>query len=306
MNIRQLKGFAAVMDSGLISKAADEIGVTQPAMSKLIKQIEDELGIRLFERSRGRLFPTPEANYLKNVANSVLNQLNEATRFLQDYGNMRAGDLRVMSIPGPALFFLPNLINEFVPVLSQVNASLMAWNSSTIVNWISNHQSGVGIVEIYDPNPFLKLETLDLRCACALSKSHRLAAKEVITPKDLSDENLALIVSDHPLFEDIQAVFKASNCQMKVKFQSDLFVPQFAMIEQRGLIGIIDPINIRNYEIYSRKSDAIVFRRFEPRVGLKLTVVSPSLRPLSALESEFRNVLVNELTNIAEHPSALS
>ncbi|MER9625517.1 LysR family transcriptional regulator [Mesorhizobium sp. M0222] len=305
MNIRQLKGFAAVMDSGLISKAADKIGITQPAMSKMIKQIEDELGIRLFERSRGRLFPTPEANYLKNVANSVLNQLNEATRFLQDYGNMRAGDLRVMSIPGPSLFFLPNLINEFVPALSQVNASLMAWNSSSIVNWISNHQSGVGLVEIYEPNPFLRLEALDLRCVCALSKLHKLATKEVITPNDLSGENLALIVSDHPLFEDIHDVFKASNCQMNVRFQSDLFVPQFAMIEERGLIGIIDPINVRNYEIYSRQSDDIVFRRFEPRVSLKLTVVSPSLRPLSALENEFRSVLVGELAKVSEHPSRL-
>ncbi|ESX11680.1 hypothetical protein [Mesorhizobium sp. LSJC264A00] len=105
------------------------------------------------------------------------------------------------------------------------------------------------------------------------------------------------------MFEDIHDVFKASNCQMNVRFQSDLFVPQFAMIEERGLIGIIDPINVRNYEIYSRQSDDIVFRRFEPRV--KLTVVSPSLRPLSALENEFRSVLVGELAKVSEHPSRL-
>lgn len=290
------------MDSGLISKAAHEIGVTQPAMSKLIQQIEAELGVRLFERSRGRLFATPEANYLRNVANSVLNQLNDATRFLQDYGNMRAGDLRVLSIAGPALFFMPNLINEFVPELSQVKASLMAWHSANIVNWISNHQSGVGLVEIYDSNPFLKREELDLRCVCAIPRSHKLAAKDLVMPRDLVRENLALIVSDHPLFKDIQSAFSAANCQMNVQFQSDLFVSQFTMIEERGLIGIIDPINVRNYQIYSRGSDNIVFRRFEPRIGLKLTVVSPSLRPLSVLENEFKSVLVKELTKIADPP----
>lgn len=302
ISTRQLKAFAAVMDSGLISKAAHEIGVTQPAISKLIQQIEAELGVRLFERSRGRLFATPEANYLRNVANSVLSQLNDATRFLQDYGSMRAGDLHVLSIPGPSLFFLPNLINEFVPELSQVKASLMSGSSASIVNWISNHQMGVGLVEIYETNPFLTREELDLRCVCALPKSHWLAAKDVITPKDLARENLAMIVSDHPLFEDVRAAFAADNCSMNVQFQSDIFVSQFSMIEERGLIGIIDPINVRNYQIYSRCSDDIIFRRFEPRVGLKLTVVSPSLRPLSVLETEFRSMLVRELTEIAEPP----
>lgn len=299
MNIRQLKAFAAVMDSGLVSKAADEIGVTQPNVSKLIRQIEDELGVRLFERSRGRLFPTPEATYLRNVANSVLGQLNEATRFLQDYGKMRAGDLRIMSIAGPSLFFLPSLINKFVPALSQVNVSLMALNSSSIVNWISNYQAGIGIIEIYEPNPFLNLTHFDLRCMCAIPKYHKLAAKDVITPVDLASEKLALNASDHPLFEEISAVFKAENCPMNVKFQSDIFVPKFTMIEERGLIAIVDPINVRTYQIYSRGSDNIVFRRFEPRIGFKLTVVSPSLRPLSVLESEFRNALVEELANIS-------
>ena len=302
ISIRQLKAFVAVIDSGLISKAADKIGVTQPAISKLIKQMEEELGLRLFERSRGRLFATPEANYYRNVANAVLSQLNDAARFLQDYGNMDAGDLRVLSIAGPSLFFLPSLINKFVPALSQVKVSLMAWNSPNIVNWISNHQAGVGLVEIHEPNPFLKLEPFDLRCACAIPKSHKLAMKDVITPIDLASEKLAINASDHPLFEEVQAVFKEANCQMNVKFQSDIFVPKFTMIEERGLIAIIDPINVRNYQIYSRGSDNIVFRRFEPRVGFKLTVVSPSLRPLSVLENEFRTVLIEELTKIAEPP----
>ncbi|HEU4684615.1 MAG TPA: LysR family transcriptional regulator [Nitrospira sp.] len=299
MNIRQLKAFAAVMDSGLVSKAADEIGVTQPNVSKLIKQIEDELGVRLFERSRGRLFPTPEATYLRNVANSVLGQLNEATRFLQDYGKMRAGDLRILSIAGPSLFFLPNLINKFVPAGSQVNVSLMALNSSSIVNWISNYQSGIGIVEIHEPNPFLNLTHFDLRCMCALRKDHKLAEREVITPADLASEALAMNPSDHPLFEQIHSVFETENCQMNVKFQSDIFLPKFTMIEERGLIGIVDPINVRNYQIYSRGFDSVVFRKFEPRVSFKITVVSPSLRPLSVLESEFRNALVEELTKIS-------
>ncbi len=300
MDVRKLRAFIAVMESGLISRAADEIGVTQPAISKTIRSIENDVGVTLFERSKGRLNPTPEAFYLRNVANSIMNQLNEATRFLKDYGNMRVGDLRILSIPGPSLFFLPSLIREFVPGDSDINASLLSWNSSSIMNWISNHQSGIGLVEVYETNPFLAMERISVRCHCAIPVNHRLAGKTLITPKDLSEEALALIVSDHPVFGDIQKIFRDAESSMRVKFQSDLFVPQFHLIENGDLIGIVDAINIENYHIYRKKDRRIVFRPFEPQVDLKISVVYPSIRPLSRLEGEFKNTLIERLNRLNE------
>jgi hypothetical protein len=133
-----------------------------------------------------------------------------------------------------------------------------------------------------------------------MSRNHRLATQDVITPRDLEAENLALIVSEHPLYSDIESIFRTSGCAMNVKFQSDLFVPQFSMLEERDLIGIIDPINMRNYEIYSNDAGKLVFRKFEPEVCLRLSVISPSLRPLSGLENEFKTVLINELLKIRD------
>jgi hypothetical protein len=89
----------------MIFVAAEEIGVTQPAVSKIIKALEGEFGVVLFERRKGRLVPAPEAKYLKNVARSLLDQINDVQRHLKDYGNLRVGDLRVLSIPGPTVFF---------------------------------------------------------------------------------------------------------------------------------------------------------------------------------------------------------
>lgn len=299
MDIRKLKAFIAVMESGLISRAADEIGVTQPAISKTIKAIEEDVGVKLFERAKGRLNPTPEAFYLRNVANSIVNQLNEATRFLEDYGNMQVGDLRVLSIPGPSLFFLPNLIREFVPRDSEIRTSLLSWSSSAIINWISNHQSGIGLVEVYEPNSFLAMEKINVRCHCAVPAGHHLAKKSAVSPKDLEDENLALIVSDHPLFVDIQKIFRDEGCSMRVKFQSDLFVPQFHFIEAGDFVGIVDAISVQNYHLYSQGNQKIVFRHFEPRVDLKISVVYPSIRPLSRVESEFKNALVDALQKLS-------
>lgn len=87
---------------------------------------------------------------------------------------------------------------------------------------------------------------------------------------------------------------------MRVKFQSDLFVPQFSLIERGDFIGIVGAINIRNYEIFSSGANKIVFKRFEPRVNLNISVVSPSIRPLSRIEREFKNVVVDHLKRLGD------
>ncbi|MBS4009468.1 MAG: LysR family transcriptional regulator [Roseovarius sp.] len=295
MDLRQLRAFSAVMDSGLVSKAAEEIGVTQPAVSKIIKGLEEEFGVVLFERRKGRLVPTPEAKYLKNVARSLLDQINDVQRHLKDYGNLRVGDLRVLSIPGPTLFFLPALISRFVGDHSAVTVSIMSWPTPNVVNWISNHQTGVGLAEWYTEDPFINVETFHLPVSCAMAADHPLAKKHVITPEDLRDTELASINPDHPLHKQIEKRFHDADCTMDVRLYSDLFVPQFTLIRDTRLVGFVDAINIRNYQAFVSASSEIVFKKFSPEVFLDISLITPAFSPLSELEKAFAKHLENEL-----------
>src|SRR5262249_56352035 len=58
VNLRQIEAFKAVIEYGTVSQAAEMIGISQPAMSKLIAHLEDDTGLRLFDRIKGRLAPT--------------------------------------------------------------------------------------------------------------------------------------------------------------------------------------------------------------------------------------------------------
>lgn len=301
MDLRQLRAFSAVMDSGLVSKAAEEIGVTQPAVSKIIKGLEEEFDVVLFDRRKGRLVPTPEARYLKNVARSLLDQINDAQRHLKDYGNLRVGDLRVLSIPGPTLFFLPSLISRFVGEESAVTVSVMSWPTPNVVNWISNHQTGIGLAEWYTEDPFINVETFHLPVSCVMAADHPLARKDVITPKDLHNTELANINPDHPLHKEIEKLFRDADCSMKVRLYSDLFVPQFTLIRNTQLVGFVDAINIRNYETFAPNPSEIVFRKFLPEVYLDISLITPAFSPLSELEKAFAILLENELRLLCEH-----
>jgi len=295
MNLRQLKAFSAVMDSGLITRAASEIGITQPAVSKIIKNLEEEFGVELFERRKGRLMATPEAHFLNNVAKSVLDQIVDAQRFLKDYGNLRVGDLKVLSIPGPTLFFLPDLIRRFALMDSKITISLLSWPTPNVVNWISNHQTGIGLAEWQTANPFVNIRKFALPVSCAMCRHHPMAEKKVLTPRDLCDQDLAVINSDHQLYKDLDIKFREHDCTMNVRIQSDLFMPQFSLLPGTRIIGVVDPINIRNYELLSLAKDEIVFRPFVPETHLHVSVITPAFGAQSKVEEEFEKRLTTEL-----------
>ena len=71
MNLKQLEVFYAIMNTGSVTAAARSLHVTQPAVSNVLKHMEQQLEFKLFERKGGRLFPTPEANHLLPDVNEI-------------------------------------------------------------------------------------------------------------------------------------------------------------------------------------------------------------------------------------------
>ena len=87
MNVSQLSAFHAVMTSATLTEAADRLGRTQPAISAAIRSLEDQLGMKLFERRGRKLVPVPEAQYLMTEANAILRQLSQVRQTMRGLGD---------------------------------------------------------------------------------------------------------------------------------------------------------------------------------------------------------------------------
>jgi DNA-binding transcriptional LysR family regulator len=99
--------------TGTVTGAAKVLGISQPSTSSLIANLERELGFALFRRARGRLEPTPEAQYLSSDVQQILDSIELTTQRAKQIRDQRIGSLVVATYPDIAIDFLPKVISQF-------------------------------------------------------------------------------------------------------------------------------------------------------------------------------------------------
>ncbi|GHG96129.1 LysR family transcriptional regulator [Pseudodonghicola xiamenensis] len=113
MRARQLEVFTAVMRAGTVTGAARMLNISQPALSQILIHTEDDLGFALFNREKGRLYPTPEALELYPEAERLFAGLEGLQRKTSDLRLGRAGLVRLAASTPPAMALVPQVLAEF-------------------------------------------------------------------------------------------------------------------------------------------------------------------------------------------------
>lgn len=298
LSIRQLQAFREVMRTGSISDAARALNRTQPAVSSMISSLEEELGMALFERQRGRLIKKPESHYFLEETEAVLQRLAQSTRTMQEIGNLQAGWLRIACMPASSQFMMPRLVAEFARDKPKVKVSLMMRASSVIEEWVASQQYDIGLAETPAPNRALAIETFHLGCVCALSADDPLAEKAVVTPEDLSGRPLATLQEDHPNLLETREAFASVGAEFNQRFELRNFQPALKLVEEQLCCCICDPMTAASYFDYQGPRRTLVFKPFTPRVVLSISILQPAQRPCSVLSSDFVEILRNELLRI--------
>lgn len=302
MNIsfRQLQAFQEVMRTGSISDAARSLHRTQPAVSSLIANLEQELGIELFERQRGKLIRKPEAILFLEEAEAILERLNHATRKMHEIGSLKQGRLNIAFMPAASQVLMPQLVSSFVADKPDVKVSLMMRGSTIIEQWIASQSYDIGLAERPAPNPALKTIDYDLACLCALRSDDPLAVKSEITAKDLSGRPLATLPLGHPHSLSTMQSFEEMGAGFNQRFEIRNFFPALHLVEQGLCYCICDPMTAEGYQASQKDGDDLVFRPFAPRTSLAISILLPGTRPASSLTKSFLSLLTNKIATIQE------
>jgi DNA-binding transcriptional LysR family regulator len=290
------------MLTGSVSQAARNLFRTQPAISAQIAGLEDEVGMKLFERQGGRLLPVPEAHYLHEEATAIIERLNAADRTMKSIRGLDQGTIQMVSMPGPSAFLIPDLIAKFVKHREQVRVSLIARSSIQVQQLIAVQQYDVGLADVgfagFDESPLVDHDILRLECLCAMPADDDLANNKIVTARDLSGKPMATLYEDHPNFIQTRAAFAEMNAVFNPRFEAQYFIPLLTYVERGLAYAIADPMAARSYGLYKGANAAIVFRPFVPSVYLVSSIMVPSHKPPSNLARAFIAELQSELRRL--------
>jgi DNA-binding transcriptional LysR family regulator len=302
MKFRQLTAFREVMLTGSVSAAARNLNRTQPSVSSLISDLEADLGITLFDRSGGRLHPCSEAHYLMAEGTEILLRLQNTRKALSNIKKLQAGVLRMVSMPGPAAFLLPQIISDFVHNKDAVNVTLMARSSYEVEQLMSAQQFDLGLSDLHhdgSSTPSLVAhEAMTFGCVCALRADDPMAKKKSIGPKDLDGKPLITLPAEHSTHRQTVDAFIAKRAHFNKRFEMQYFMPMFSLVEKQLAYAIVDPLSVEGYRIYRQGDANLVFRPFVPVIHFHCAIVTPLHRPRSAISAAFLDTLRLELARI--------
>ncbi|NVK35895.1 MAG: LysR family transcriptional regulator [Rhodobacteraceae bacterium] len=291
MKLNQLKAFQEIMLTGSVSEAARKLHRTQPSISAAIASLEEDLEMQLFERRNGRLHPVPEAQYLLNESAQLLDRLETLKRNMRGLKSLTTGHLEVVTMPGAAVFWLPNLISNFSAEKPNISSEVISRSSDRVYQQITAQQFDIGIADYHEPqiteNSLLKASIFSFKCLCAINIDDPLAQKEAITPQDLRNRKLATLFPEHEISRNIEHSFSQVDIVPQVRFRAQYFLPLLTFVERGQALGIVDPIAAASYKLYRNTNRRVTFRPFRPVINYRISLIRPVHKTSSRISDAF-------------------
>ena len=192
LTFRQLQVFKAVYEKRSYSRAGELLGLTQPAVSSQIRQLEQALGQPLFEYIGRRLFTTPAAERLAAAVGGIFTELRDLQTDLAALEGKVAGDLRLVAV-NTAQYVVPYLLRAFLDLYPQVEVSVAVVNRAAALQRLSDNSDDLVILGMLPTEkPLASLPFLDNELVPVVPAGHPLLAQARVTAQEFLDANLLL------------------------------------------------------------------------------------------------------------------
>ena len=281
--VRQLEAFQAVMATGGMTRAAEGLHITQPAISKLISSLEEQCGFKLFQRRGNQLSPTMEANLLYGEVQRMLLGTLEIKRKAQEIKEKHFGSLSLAAFPALATRVLPGIITQFCEKHPNVQMSLTGRSSLFMTNWLNAQRVDLGISILRTNQPGMNFErVLRMEAVCALPKGHRFSRHRVLNAKQIATEPFISLGDEDKTRTIIDRYFDAADTQPRIFIQTQLSESACQFVVEGAGVSIVEPLSTMGFS-----TDQLDVRRISPPLYFDVWAITPTSRNPSLITSEF-------------------
>ena len=285
---RLVEVFRAVMRTGHVTRAAELLHTSQPTVSRELARLEQVLGLVLFERVKGRLRPTAQAQaLLEEVERSYegLERIATTAFNLRDAGAVR---LQVACLPALAHALLPRAVALYRQRRPTAAVALVPLESPQLESTLTEQRHDLGLTEQREPPPGCELSTLLVADeVCVLPPGHALAERRLITPADLAGQSFISLAPTDPYRQQVDAVFAQAGVARQLQLETPSALSVCALVRQGLGVAIVNPLTA----LEMAASQALQVRPFSVSIPFHLGKVLPQWRPAHPLRAEFEQAL---------------
>jgi DNA-binding transcriptional LysR family regulator len=270
MKIRQLEAMRAVVATGTTTQAAEIMGLTQSAVSRLISQLEDGLGFVLFDRHRGRLVITPEGQEFFNAAERILDEVDQIRDTADNIRAHGAGTLRIAAMPAIGTCMLPRPLKMLQDDHARLNVIVHLKTRSELQHAVADRQYDVGLATLPIADQGLVVEPLcRVRSVLIMPLGHPLARKRVISADDLAGEKFVSLSADTVMRYRTEELFTRLKIDRQLAVEAQSTILMGNLVELGLGVAVVHPFVAEHF------AGKVEIRPFEPAIEVSYGLVFP-------------------------------
>lgn len=268
IELRHLYYFKVVAEELHFRKAAEKLYISQPGLSRQIKQMEELLETQLFIRTKRKVQLTSSGIYLKKEVDFIFNHLNQVQQHIKMLDKGEEGELRIGFVGSAMQTIIPDLMIKMNRLYPKIHMNLEEMSNLKQVEAIQNNELDLGFVRLDQVPKNICIKTVSKDTfSVVLPKTHPLNKDNFKNIKQLENENFILFSKDYsPLYyQKIMSIFEDQNFQPNINHRSVHAQTIFTLVENELGVAIVPTslqkgfdLNVKFLEIPTIKQEAIL------------------------------------------------
>lgn len=291
MNIRQLEAFHAVMETGSVTLAGERLGISQPAVSKLLKAFGDSCGFRLFTRSGGRMLPTSDAQLLASEVSRLFSGTDRIQKLAHAVRDREWGEVTIAAPSAFSARFLALALGPMMARQSTMHIAISSQPSPRVAELVEGQQIDIGLtVQPFEHSNVRSELVMRFAMVCVMPANHRLAGQRLIRVEDLKNEPFIGLMRDDCSIMTIDRAFQLRGIQKRAIVEVPMSETICDFVAGGAGVSIVPPFVGLGYG-----EDKLIRRPIVPLTTMSVWVLLPALRPPSLATERIVEVLRSEL-----------
>ncbi len=288
IDLRQLRAFLAVARHGAFTRAAEEIYITQPGLSLLIRQLEEQLGVRLFDRSTRRVELTEAGHELVAAASRILDDVETMVAGIGDLASHKRGRVSIAALPSLASALVPRVIAQFRSTYPDIRVVIHDAIASPLIRKVENGEVDFGIgLRLQFEKDLVFTELLTDRLMVLIPAGHRLESRETVDWAALADEEFIAMTPDTSVRHLTEQAFARIGKTLRPAYEASYMSTAMAMVEAGLGITVLPSMALTSLRI----PGILVRPLLEPEMTREVGIITKKHRALTPAAQAFLRIL---------------